>query len=58
MDVSALSAVTSAAEAARAQEAASVSLLRKSLDAQGAVALQLIEALSVPGLGENIDVRG
>lgn len=34
-----------------------MAVLRKSLDAESEVALQLIQAASVPGLGENIDVR-
>jgi hypothetical protein len=57
MDVSALQAVNSAGYAAQAQEQASVGVLRKSLDTESAVALELIQAAAVPGLGENLDVK-
>jgi hypothetical protein len=56
MDVSALSALTSAGEAAQARDEASAGVLKKSMATEQAVALQLIEALSVPGLGENVNV--
>ena len=58
MDSTALSAVTSAGAAAQAREDASVSVLKKSLNAEQAVALELIQSLSIPGLGENLDVKG
>jgi len=57
MDSSALSALTSAGAAAQAQQDASVNVLKKSLTAEAAVALELIQAMSVPGLGENLDVK-
>jgi len=57
MDSSALPAVTSAGAAAQAQQDASVSVLKKSLNADQAVALELIQAMSVPGLGENLDIK-
>ena len=57
MDSTALSAVTSAGAAAQAQQDASVSVLKKSLNAEQAVALELIQSLSIPGLGQNLDVK-
>jgi hypothetical protein len=57
MDASALSAVNSAGYAAQAQQDASVGVLRKSLDAESAVALELIQAAVIPGLGENLDAK-
>ena len=56
MDASALSALQSAGAAAQAQEATRVGVLRKTLDAQQEVALELIQAIKVPGLGENVDL--
>ena len=57
MDVSAIPAYSTAAATATAQQQEGVSVLRKSLDAESAVALQLIQAATVPGLGENLDVK-
>ena len=57
MDSTALSAVTSAGAAAQAQQDASVGVLKKSMDAEQAVAMELIQAIGIPGLGENLDVR-
>lgn len=57
MDVSALTAGSSAAATASTQEQAGVAVLRKSLDAEQAVALELIQAAAIPGLGENLDVK-
>jgi hypothetical protein len=57
MDASALSAVKSAGYAAQAQQDASVGVLRQSLDAESAVALELIQAAVIPGLGENLDAK-
>jgi hypothetical protein len=57
MDVSALSADSAGAAAARAQEAATVGVLRKSLDAEQSAALELIQALAIPGLGQNVDLK-
>ena len=57
MDSSALSAVTSAGAAAQAQQDASVGVLKKSLNVEGAVAVELIQAMSVPGLGQNLDLK-
>jgi len=56
MDASALSALQSAGAAAQAQEATRIGVLRKSLDAQQELALQLIQAIKIPGLGENINL--
>jgi hypothetical protein len=57
MDSPALSALTSAGAAAQAQQDAGVNVLRKTLNADQAVALELIQAISVPGLGDNLDVQ-
>lgn len=57
MDSTALSAVTSAGAAAQAQQDASISVLKMSLNVEQDVGLELIQALSVPGLGENLDVK-
>ena len=57
MDVSALSALTSAGDAALAREDAAASVLRKSLDAEQDMALRLIQSIpQMPGLGENVDL--
>ncbi|MGH2364836.1 MAG: YjfB family protein [Chloroflexota bacterium] len=61
MDVSALSgvigALNSGLAAANAQQSSVMSVLKNSMDTQDSVALQLIQAINVPGLGQNIDVR-
>ncbi|HVA26125.1 MAG TPA: putative motility protein [Chloroflexota bacterium] len=57
MDSTALSALTSAGAAAQAQQDASVNVLKKSLNVEGTVALDLIQSIGVPGLGENLDVK-
>ena len=57
MDSTALAAVTSAGAAAQAQQDAGISVLKMSLNVEQDVGLELIQALSVPGLGENIDVK-
>ena len=57
MDSTALSAVTSAGAAARAQQDASISVLKMSLNVEQDVGLELIQSLSIPGLGENLDVK-
>jgi hypothetical protein len=57
MDVSAVSAESTAAATASAQDQMGVAVLRKSLDAESSVALELIQATNIPGLGENIDVQ-
>ena len=57
MDASALSAVTSGGAAAQVQETSIVGVLRKSLDVQQEVALELIQAIGTPGLGENVDLK-
>jgi len=44
-------------KAAQAQDQAAVSLVRKTLDAEQGIALELIQAMTVPGLGENVDLR-
>ncbi|MGH2469128.1 MAG: YjfB family protein [Chloroflexota bacterium] len=61
MDVSALSGVIGALNSglagANAQQSSVMSVLKNSMDTQDSVALQLIQAINVPGLGQNIDVR-
>ena len=57
MDSTALSAVTSAGAAAQAQQDAGISVLKMSLNVEQDVGLELIQSLSIPGLGENIDVK-
>jgi hypothetical protein len=57
MDVSAVSAVTSVLQAAQAQETAGADVLRNALNAEQSMAAELIQAISVPGLGENVDLQ-
>jgi hypothetical protein len=57
MDSSALAAVNSAGAAAQAQQDAGVNVLKKTMNAEQAVALELIQAIGVPGLGDNLDVK-
>ena len=60
MDVSAVIGGASAADAANLQQSAGLAVLRKSMDAEQAVALQLIQAIGAPQpshLGSNVDVR-
>lgn len=57
MDSTALSAVTSAGAAAQAQQDAGVRVLKMSLNVEQAVGLELVQSLSIPGLGENLDVK-
>jgi putative motility protein YjfB-like len=57
MDSTALSAVTSAGAAAQAQQDAGISVLKMSLNVEQDVGLELIQSLSIPGLGDNIDVK-
>jgi hypothetical protein len=57
MDTSAISALTSVLGAAQAQETAGAGVLRDSLKAEQAVAVELIQAISIPGLGENVDLK-
>ena len=57
MDVSALAAVSSASSNATSRLDASVSVLRKSMDVEQSLALKLIQAISIPGLGQNVDLR-
>ncbi|HUZ78037.1 MAG TPA: YjfB family protein [Chloroflexota bacterium] len=61
MDVSALSgvigALNSGLSAANAQQSSVMSVLKNSMDTQDTVALQLIQSINAPGLGQNIDVR-
>ncbi|HLY68008.1 MAG TPA: YjfB family protein [Chloroflexota bacterium] len=55
MDVSAISAVTSALSAAQAQQDAGVSVLKNAVDTESNVALELIQSATTPGLGEHVD---
>jgi len=55
--VSAISAVTSATGAAQAQETAGANVLKDVLNADQAVAVELIQAIGLPGYGENVDVK-
>jgi hypothetical protein len=57
MDVSAVSAVTSVLQAAQAQDTAGADVLRNALMAEQVMASELVQAINIPGLGENIDLQ-
>lgn len=59
MDVSAAASGASATSAANLQQDASLAVLKKSMDAEQSVALELIQAIQAPQpahLGSHIDV--
>ena len=58
MDVSGVASGASAADAASLQQTAGLAVMRKSLDAEQTVALQLIQSIGAPQpshLGQNVD---
>lgn len=57
MDISAIAGQATAMASERVQQQLQVSVLRSTLDAEQAIALQLIQAAMVPGLGEHVDLR-
>ena len=56
MSIDSIAATATAQAATSLQREAGMSVLKKALDAQGAVALKLLEGLD-PNLGSNVDVR-
>lgn len=60
MGISAIVSGTTAADAANLKQQAGIAIMRKSLDAEQAVALQLIQSIAAPGpshLGSHVDIH-
>ncbi|GEM_PF-3104533 len=57
MDVTAVASAVTDMKAAQLQNQVAVSVERKTLDAEQSAALQLIQAMGVPGLGQNVDLQ-